>query len=153
MIDMDDKHVLIQVKVEAFARNKAIQVTETCDDFPVLVRVTATTSGEMPPPWAGLDVVVALNVRMNEVQEPIIMLVDRLSSHDRLSILFQGPNASQELIMELTYMSNHGRDVARLKISELAKSHVNQRVVYRGPILQKAAQVHFLEALFGSIKE
>jgi hypothetical protein len=130
---------IIQVKIEAFARNKAIQVSETCDEFPVLVQVTGAAwryAEEMS--CAGVDVVVALNVRMHEVKEAMVMLVDRLSPNDRLSILFVGRVRQH---MELTYMSDHGRGVARLKISELAHSHVHEKTEYVGPVLTEAAKV------------
>jgi hypothetical protein len=143
MIDMDGKHVLIQVKVEAFARNKAIQVTETCHEFPVLVRVTGAQwhhGKEMPRPCPGVDVVVALNVWKKEVQEAVKMLVDRLSPNDRLSILFLRRSGYER--MELTYMSDHGRGVATLKISEIAQSHADDGASYLGPILENAAKVH-----------
>jgi hypothetical protein len=147
MIHGDGKHVLIQVKVEAFARNKAIQFTDACDDFPVLVRVTGATwhhAEEMPR--AGLDVVVVLNVRKNVVKEAVMMIVDGLSPNDRLSILFYGRGDGESVqiqhVMELTFMSDHGRDVARLKISELAQSHVDGEYERVGPVLPKAAEVH-----------
>jgi hypothetical protein len=143
---MDGEHVPIQVKVEAFARNKAIQVTETCDDFPVLVRVTGAPwrrADEIALPRASMDVVVALSVRTHQVQEAVMMLVDRLSPNDQLSILFQRPFANGgHIIMELTYMSDHGRDVARLKISKLDQSHVDEKDEYVGPVWAQAAQVH-----------
>jgi hypothetical protein len=143
MIDMGGKHVLIQVKVEAFPRNKAIQVTQTCDAFPVLVQVTGTPWSpaklEMPCRRTGMDIVVALNVKMHEVKEAVMTLVDRLSPNDRLSILFQGRVYQQ---MELTYMSDYGRDVARRTISEIAQRNVDENDAFPGPVLQQAAEVH-----------
>ncbi|XP_047042788.1 uncharacterized protein LOC124646765 [Lolium rigidum] len=130
------------VKVEAFARNKTVQGAETCNKFPVLVRVTAAPwrrTAEMPR--AGVDVVVALNIKMNDVKEAMIMLVERLSSNDRLSILFSRICMQTQHVMELTYMSDHGRGVARLKISELAHGHVRQYSEYEASALQEAAQI------------
>jgi hypothetical protein len=94
----------------------------------------------MPISRVGLDVVVALNVRMNRVKEAMMMLVDRLSPNDRFAILFVGRFYDER--MELTYMSDHGRDFARLKISELAQIHVDEENEYVGPVLALAAQVH-----------
>ncbi|KAM0830595.1 hypothetical protein ACQ4PT_066096 [Festuca glaucescens] len=128
------------VKIEAFARNKAIQVSERYDEFPVLVQVTGAAwrhAEEMS--CSGVDVVVVLNVRMHKVKEAMVMLVDRLSPNDRLSILFVGRR--MERVTELTYMSDHGRDVARLKISELAHSHVHENIEYVGPVLIEAAKI------------
>jgi hypothetical protein len=127
------------VKVEVFARNKAIHVTETCDDFPVLVRVTA--------PWChkeiltDVDVIVVSNLGMDQVNEAVMAIVDWLNPNDRLSILFFGRNGIEH-VMELTYMLDHGRDVARQKINELAQSHVKEKSIFHGPALPKAAEVY-----------
>jgi hypothetical protein len=127
--------------LEAFARNKAIEGAEKCDDFPVLVRVTGVPWHRVEEmPRSGVDVVVVLNVRMDDAKEAMMMLVHRLSPNDRLSILFVG--FCMQHVMELTYMSDHGRDVARLKISELAHSHVHHYTEYAAPALPRAAQVH-----------
>ena len=139
------------MKLEAFARNKAIQFTETCDEFPILVRVTGTQwrcrrpgierSGQFIL-WAGADVVLAFNVRVNYMKPSMMMLVDMLNPNDRLSILFCGPHGVTQRIMELTYMSDHGRQVARLKINELVQRQQFDYEEYIGPVLPQAAQVY-----------
>jgi hypothetical protein len=139
---MDGKHVHIQVKIEAFARSKAIQVTETCDEFPVLVWVTGA-------PWhrademlfMSADIVLVFNVRMFYMKKLMMTLVDMIDSNDRLSILFWGFSGIEH-VMELTYMSDHGRNIARLKINELFKREAHVKEMYNGPILPEAAQVH-----------
>ncbi|KAM0850667.1 hypothetical protein ACQ4PT_052932 [Festuca glaucescens] len=128
------------VKIEAFARNKAIHVTETCDEFPVLVRVTGAPcrrAEEMP--CVGVDVVLAFNSPPLSFMKVLMMLVDSLSPNDRLSILFWWFSGIVH-VLGLTYMSNHGRHVVRLKINELAKSHDHGRS-YIGPVLPEAAQI------------
>ncbi|XP_037452829.1 G-type lectin S-receptor-like serine/threonine-protein kinase SD1-13 [Triticum dicoccoides] len=123
------------VKAEAFARNKAIQGAETCDEFPVLVRVSGAAwrrAEEMPR--AGVNVVLVLDVQINDVTWGILMLVESLGPNDRLSILFMGKTMQQ--VMELTYMSHDGRDIARRKIGE----HVDDG--YVRPVLHAAAKVH-----------
>uniref|UniRef100_A0ACD5W617 Uncharacterized protein n=1 Tax=Avena sativa TaxID=4498 RepID=A0ACD5W617_AVESA len=133
------------VKVEAFARNKAIHFTETCDKFPILVRVTGAPwcrAEEMP----SVDVVLAFNLRMDwviemdVVKKVMMVLVDRLNLNDRLSFLFSG-RTGMEHLMEFTYMSDHGRDVARLKIKQLVEIRDLQEKTYRHPVLPKAAEI------------
>jgi hypothetical protein len=128
------------VKVEAFARNKAIHVTETCHDFPVLVRVTAPWRCMEMPIDVYVDVIVVSNIGMDQVNEAVMALIDRLNPNDRLSILFCGRNGCEQ-VMELTYMFDHGQDFARLKINELAQSHVKEKCTYYGPALPMAAEV------------
>jgi hypothetical protein len=87
-----------------------------------------------------------LNVRKNVVKEAVMMIVDGLSPNDRLSILFYGRGDGESVqiqhVMELTFMSDHGRDVARLKISKLDQSHVDEKDEYVSPVWAQAAQVH-----------
>jgi hypothetical protein len=131
--------LLIQVKVEAFARNKAIHVTKTCQDFPVLVQITA--------PWCHkeilmvADVIVVSNLGMDHLYEAMMEIVDWLNPNDRLSILLFGRNGIEH-VMELTYMFDLGRRVAKQKINELAQSHVKEKSIYHGSALPKAAEVH-----------
>ncbi|KAM0911675.1 hypothetical protein ACQ4PT_013293 [Festuca glaucescens] len=126
---MDAKHVLVQLKVEGFTWNKAIQVTETRDKFPVLVRLTGAPdrrAEEMACP--GVDVVVLLNDwRDSKFEEAMMLLVDRLSPNDRLSISSSRTRLDRPCFTQLMDMSEDGRDVARLKIHELAQSNVQYR--------------------------
>ncbi|KAF7069292.1 hypothetical protein CFC21_074946 [Triticum aestivum] len=129
-----------QVRVEAFARNKAIQLAETCDQFPVLVRVSRRAlwgrAKEMLS--AGIDVVLVFNAPKQAVKEVITKFMDELGPNDRLSILFVGQNSTQQ-VTELTYMSAHGRDVANHEISKLVALYCG--TVHEGHVLQKAAEV------------
>ncbi|KAM0848692.1 hypothetical protein ACQ4PT_054217 [Festuca glaucescens] len=135
------------VKVEAFARNKAIHFTDTCDEFPVIVRVTGAPRRrlvEMP----AMDVVLVFNVSLYYMKTVMKVLVDRLRPTDRLSILICGlPPAGEGLgvdmyltYMDLTYMSEHGRNVARLKINELDGRYLRADCCH-DPVLPQAAQI------------
>jgi hypothetical protein len=63
---------------------------------------------------AGIDIVVVLNCFVKSIMPSLEYLVDMLNPNDRLSIWW---NPSCRL--DLTYMSDHGRTVARGNITSM----------------------------------
>uniref|UniRef100_A0ACD5W624 Uncharacterized protein n=1 Tax=Avena sativa TaxID=4498 RepID=A0ACD5W624_AVESA len=139
-----DEHINL-VKVKGFTRSKAIMHSETCDEFPVLVRVAVA-------PWRhgwnlprdGVDVVAVLDIsgnmqeeRLELVKQAMMIVIDKLGPKDQLSIVsFQ---TRKHRFMELTYMSDdhgHGRDAAMFKITQLKPSSGR----YTGNIASEALQ-------------
>jgi hypothetical protein len=117
--------------------NKAIHFTETCDNFPVLVRVTGALvphhAEEMARP-TGIDIVVVLNAPVLDISPSLEYIVNMLNPNDRLSIWWTPSH-----LLELTYMSDHGRTVATEKIVSM-KDHL-LKLTNHEPGLHKAAQV------------
>uniref|UniRef100_A0ACD5W2J8 Uncharacterized protein n=1 Tax=Avena sativa TaxID=4498 RepID=A0ACD5W2J8_AVESA len=111
----------MQVKVETFTRSKAIPSDDPCNKFPVLVRVVVAPE-EMPR--AGVDVVTVLDAsggmqggKLEHMKDAMMVVIDKLRAEDRLSIV--SFNTYENRLTRLTYMTDHGRDVARLRINKL----------------------------------
>jgi Mg-chelatase subunit ChlD len=75
-------------------------------------------------PHAGVDVVAVLDAsggmpgeKLECLKEAMMVVIDKLHAEDRLSIVLLNTYANR--LTGLTYMTDHGRDVARLKISKL----------------------------------
>ena len=106
-------YVSIQVKVETFTRNKVIHAAEACKKFPVLVQITVGDRVEETN-GAGVDIIVLVNITtegemsMDDMKHGIMIVVDKVSPKDRLSIVSQLKNNTHRLT-ELTYMSEIGR--------------------------------------------
>jgi len=123
------------LKVQAITRSEAIPGAEMCTEFPVLVQVTAQPwpLGEMIP-RTGVDVVAVLDIdirviaqwKLNIIKQAMMIVIDKLSPNDRLSVVSFDDNAHH--IMKLTQMSDQGRDAARLMVNELTGSHGNNVV-------------------------
>ena len=115
----------MQVKVETFTRSKAIPSDDPCNRFPVLVRVMAAPwrqAEEMP--HAGVDVVAVLDAsagmqgeKLERTKKAMMVVIGKLRAEDRLSIV--SFNTYENRLTRLTYMTDHGRDVARLRINKL----------------------------------
>uniref|UniRef100_A0ACD5W4P7 Uncharacterized protein n=1 Tax=Avena sativa TaxID=4498 RepID=A0ACD5W4P7_AVESA len=115
---------IIQVKVEAFTRSKAIPSDDPCNNFPVLVRVMVEPRHSEEMPCAGVDVVAVLDAsggmqgeKLERLKEAVMVVIDKLRAEDRLSIVSFNTYANR--LTRLTYMTDHGRDIARLKINKL----------------------------------
>jgi hypothetical protein len=116
----------VQVKVKTFTRSKAIPSDDPCNKFPVLVRVMAG------PWWQAeevlcADVVAVLDARagmqgekLERMKEAMMVVIGKLRAEDRLSIV--SFNTYENRLTGLTYMTDHGRNVARLKIKKLVAS-------------------------------
>ncbi|CAM0958828.1 unnamed protein product [Alopecurus aequalis] len=111
------------VKVEAFTRSEVIPYAESEDEYPILVRVTAP-AWRHAVPRPGVDLVLVLDWFFIENREDallelskqgMLMVIDRLRSDDRLSIV----SGNGVCIMELTLMSEKERHVARLMVDGL----------------------------------
>jgi endonuclease YncB( thermonuclease family) len=85
----------------------------------------------MAPP-AGIDIVLMLNCCPYYISKSLNFLVEMLNPNDRLSIWW-GPSDR----MELMYMSDHGRTVAKEKIGSMRWLDLTK---YK-PALLEAAQV------------
>ncbi|XP_047043160.1 receptor like protein kinase S.2-like [Lolium rigidum] len=118
------------VKLNAFSRSEAIPFAETCNKFPILVEIMVPAwclQEEMPR--AGVDVVLVFGINrtvssrstVNDIKEAMAIAIDKLGQNDRLSIVLLGTHSQR--LMELTYMSKQGQDVARLKIKGLVAEH------------------------------
>jgi Mg-chelatase subunit ChlD len=115
----------MQIEVETFTRSKAIPSADPCNMFPVLVRVMVVPrrkAEEMPQ--AGVDVVFVLDAsagmrgeKLERIKVAMMVVIGKLRAEDRLSIVMF--NTYVNRLTRLTYMTNNGRDVARLKISKL----------------------------------
>ncbi|KAM0911677.1 hypothetical protein ACQ4PT_013294 [Festuca glaucescens] len=75
-------------------------------------------------PRAGVDLVAVLDAsggmqggKLERMKEAMMVVVDKLRAEDRLSIV--SFNSYENQLTMLTYMTEHGRDVARLKINKL----------------------------------
>ncbi|XP_037474059.1 uncharacterized protein LOC119350232 [Triticum dicoccoides] len=111
--------------VETFTRSKAIPSEDPCNKFPVLVRAAVAPwlrAGEMSR--VSIDIVAVLDVsgrmqgeKLDHMKQAMMIVMDKLGADDRLSIV--SFNTYENRLMKLTYMSDHDRDVARLKINEL----------------------------------
>jgi Mg-chelatase subunit ChlD len=113
----------MQVKVETFTRSKAIPSDDPYNKFPVLVRVMAG------PLWQteemlDADVVAVLDAsagmqgeKLERMKEAMMVVIGKLRAEDRLSIV--SFNTYENRLTRLTYMTDHGRDAARLKINKL----------------------------------
>jgi hypothetical protein len=115
------------VKLEALPKRKAIPSAEMCDEFPVVLGITgASWGGVEEMPRVGVDVVVVVEVdgsrvlqwQLNIIKQALVVVIDRLGQNDRLSILSFEDDVPR--IMELMFMSDQGRDVAKLTVNELA---------------------------------
>ncbi|KAM0888625.1 hypothetical protein ACQ4PT_028210 [Festuca glaucescens] len=131
-------HSLMQgdlLKVQTFTRSEAIPSADTCTEFPVMVRVTAPAwpPGEQVP-RTGVEVVAVLDInrsvlvqwKLNIIKEAMMTVIETLGPNDRLSVVSFDDNAP--CIMKLTFMSDQGKDVARLMVNELTWSHRNNIV-------------------------
>uniref|UniRef100_A0ACD5XEP5 Uncharacterized protein n=1 Tax=Avena sativa TaxID=4498 RepID=A0ACD5XEP5_AVESA len=127
------------VNVQAFPRSEAIPCAQRCKGFPVLVQVTgAQWHGEEEMPRPGVDLVVLVDLDMtialqgglSIVKQALMVVIDKLGTKDRLSIVSYEENAPHS--MELTYMSEQGRNAARLMVNELAGNHGNDIIVGEG---------------------
>ncbi|KAM3400556.1 hypothetical protein ACQJBY_005419 [Aegilops geniculata] len=131
------------VKVETFTRSKAIPSEDPCNKFPVLVRVAvAPWSCAEDMPRAGMDIVAVLDVsgrmqgeKLDHMKQAMMVVINKLGADDRLSIVSFNTYANG--LMKLTYMSDHERDVARLKINELVAGGQSDM----GGALQEGAQI------------
>ena len=118
------------LKLEAFTKSQEIPSAETCNEFPVLLRITGTPwCGLEEMPRAGVDVVVVVEVdwfmvlqwRLDIIKQALTVVIDKLGPTDRLSILsFEG---DVPRTMKLTFMSDQGRDAAKLVVNQLAANH------------------------------
>ena len=72
---------------------------------------------------------------MDDMKHAVMIVVDKLGPNDRLSIVSLENNA--HCVTELTYMSGHARDVAKLKINELVLGNGK----FLGAALREGAQV------------
>nr|WDY61369.1 WTK6-vWA [Triticum aestivum]WDY61370.1 WTK6-vWA [Triticum aestivum] len=118
------------LKLEAFTKSQEIPSTETCNEFPVLLRITGTPwCGLEGMPRAGVDVVVVVEVdwfmvlqwRLDIIKQALTVVIDKLGPTDRLSILsFEGDVPH---IMKLAFMSDQGRDAAKLVVNQLTANH------------------------------
>jgi Mg-chelatase subunit ChlD len=78
-------------------------------------------------PRAGVDVVAVLDAsggmqgeKLERMKEAMLVVIDKLRAEDRLSIV--SFSTYENRLTRLTYMTDHGRDVARLKINKLVAS-------------------------------
>ena len=139
------------MKIKGFTRSKAIKGGETCNEFPVLVRVTVAPwrhGWEMPRD--GVDVVAVLDISRNmqvekleHVQQAMMIVIEKLGPDDRLSIVLL--QTRKRRLMELTYMSDdhdHGRDAARFKITQLKVSSGGCTGHIASTALQEGAKVY-----------
>ncbi|KAM3353964.1 hypothetical protein ACQJBY_024890 [Aegilops geniculata] len=122
------------VKLHTFT-SKAILCGKTCNEFPVLVRITAAPwchTEEMPR--AGVDIVVVVDINMGRVshwklkiiKQALMTVIDKLGPNDRFSIVwFKG---SVPHTMKLTFTSNKGKEIAKVVINELDGSHGNNTI-------------------------
>jgi hypothetical protein len=114
----------IQVKVQVFTSSKVYHDWKMLHELTVLVRITTAPwhlTDQMPR--MGVDIVVVLDARGEKtlvgVKLAMKIVIDKLDLNDRLSILTL--DTYEQPLMVPTYMSEHGRQVARLKINELVK--------------------------------
>jgi Mg-chelatase subunit ChlD len=75
-------------------------------------------------PRAGVDMVAVLDAsegmqggKLERLKEAMMVVIDKLSAEDRLSIV--SFNTYENRLTRLSYMTEHGRDVAKLKINKL----------------------------------
>lgn len=132
------------MKLHTFT-SKAILCGKTCNEFPVLVRITAAPwrhTEEMPR--AGVDIVVVVDINMGRVshcklkiiKQALMTVIDKLGPNDRFSIVwFKG---SVPHTMKLTFTSNKGKEIAKVMINELDGSHGNNTIA----ALQEGVEVH-----------
>jgi hypothetical protein len=111
----------------------------------VLVRITGAPWRRVKEmPRTGVDVIAVLDVGLHDLEEAMMMLVNKLSPNDRLCLMRLKTNVHPVLktnvhrVTELTYISDHGWDIDKLNIAELV--HGNGK--YLGTALQEGAQVH-----------
>ncbi|VAH13136.1 unnamed protein product [Triticum turgidum subsp. durum] len=123
------------LKVQAFTRCEAIPGAETCTEFPVLVQV-------MAPPWptgeeiqrTGVDIVAVLDInrsvlpqwKLNFLKQAMMIVIDKLGQDDRLSVVSFDDH--ERRIMQLTSMSDQGKDIARLMVNKLTGCEGNNIV-------------------------
>jgi uncharacterized protein YegL len=123
--------------------SKEIPSANPCNKFPVLVRITAAPrrlADEMPR--AGVDIVAVLDVslrmqgkKLDHMKQAMMVVINNLGVSDRLSIV--SFNTYENRLMKLTYMSDHEREGARLRINKLVASGQNDM----GAGLREGAQV------------
>ena len=139
----------IQLKLEAIVKSEAIPSVEACSEFPLLLRVTAAPwRGVEEIPRHGVDVVLVVEVdwfmvlqwRLNVIKQALMIVIDKLGPSDRLSMLSFEGNVPR--IMELTFMSDHGQDVARRMVNELNVDHGYNIIA----ALREAAEVRIYPA-------
>ncbi|XP_047078897.1 uncharacterized protein LOC124689402 [Lolium rigidum] len=115
------------VKIGAFTGSEGIRDADTRSDFPVLVQVTAPPwrrMEEMPLP--GVDIVVVFDRKsvIYSYRAAIRIVIDNLSSNDRVSFVWAGTHANR--LMELTFMTPKRRADA-LALLEVVVEYVENR--------------------------
>uniref|UniRef100_A0ACD5W597 Uncharacterized protein n=1 Tax=Avena sativa TaxID=4498 RepID=A0ACD5W597_AVESA len=116
------------VNLETFTRSKGIPSDDPCNKFPVLVRLTAAPRKQADEMLhAGVDVVFVLDAsagmhgeKLERMKEAVMIAIGKFRAEDRLSIV--SFNTYENRLTRLTYMTDLGRDVARLKINKLVAS-------------------------------
>jgi hypothetical protein len=134
------------VKVESFTRSKAIPSDDMRNKFPVLVRIMVAPGGRAEEmSRAGVDIVAVLDAsggmqgdKLEHMKEAMMVVIDKLRAEDRLSIVSFSTYGNR--LMKLTYMTNQGRDVARLKIKKLVASAGHQSDI--SAALREGAEVN-----------
>jgi uncharacterized protein YegL len=93
-------------------------------------------------PRAGVDIVAVLDVslrmqgeKLDHMKQAMMVVINNLGVSDRLSIV--SFNTYENRLMKLTYMSDHEREGARLRINKLVASGQNDM----GAGLREGAQV------------
>jgi hypothetical protein len=101
-------------------------------------------------PRDAVDVVAMLDISTNMqgeklecVKEAMLIMIDKLGPHDRLSIVLL-QNHNHRRLMDLSYMSDddgHGGDAARFKVAQLKASSGRYMGHVASAALQEGAQV------------